>query len=121
MRAGSPCRSSSAWSTSPATNPVFAGASPAGKIWPSLPGCTTWTAQTAIPPVVEALRLTEYLDRRVFTYSTGIKRRLDIAGGMLHQPDILLLDEPITNLDSLSATELRQLLAQIPRTTRARP
>jgi len=63
--------------------------------------------------VVEALRLTEYLDRRVFTYSTGIKRRLDIAGGMLHQPDILLLDEPITNLDSLSATELRQLLAQI--------
>jgi len=40
---------------------------------------------------------------------------------MLHQPDILLLDEPITNLDSLSATELRQLLAQIPRTTRARP
>ncbi|MFZ2088965.1 MAG: ATP-binding cassette domain-containing protein, partial [Desulfobaccales bacterium] len=67
----------------------------------------------AIPPVVKALKIEEYLDRRFFTYSTGIKRRFDIARGLLHQPDILLLDEPTTNLDPLSAVELRQLLAQI--------
>lgn len=67
----------------------------------------------AIPPVAEALRLTEYLERRFFTYSTGIKRRFDIARGLLHQPDILLLDEPTTNLDPLSAAELRRLLAEI--------
>jgi len=69
--------------------------------------------KTAIPPVVEDLGLTEYLGRRTFTYSTGIKRRLDIARGLLHQPDILLLDEPTTNLDPLSAAKVRQLLAQI--------
>jgi ABC-2 type transport system ATP-binding protein len=67
----------------------------------------------AIPPVAEALRLTDYLDRRFFTYSTGIKRRFDIARGLLHRPDILLLDEPTTNLDPLSAAELRRLLAEI--------
>ena len=54
-----------------------------------------------------------YLDRRVFSYSTGIKRRLDIARGLLHQPDILLLDEPTTNLDPISAVELRDFLIQI--------
>ena len=69
--------------------------------------------QTAIPPEVETLRLTEYMDRRIFTYSTGIKRRLDIARGLLHQPDILLLDEPSTNLDPVSASEVRQLLIQL--------
>jgi len=63
--------------------------------------------------VVETLKLTEYLDQRIFTYSTGIKRRLDIARGLLHHPDILLLDEPTTNLDPVSAAEVRQLLAQL--------
>ncbi len=69
--------------------------------------------ETAIPPVAAALKLEEYLERRFFTYSTGIKRRFDIARGLLHRPDILLLDEPTTNLDPLSAAELRRLLGEI--------
>jgi ABC-2 type transport system ATP-binding protein len=64
----------------------------------------------AIPPVVKALALEPFLDRRFFSFSTGIKRRFDIARGLLHQPDILLVDEPTTNLDPTSAREVRQLL-----------
>lgn len=69
--------------------------------------------QAVIPPVVKRLELEPYLDRRFFSYSTGIKRRFDIARGLLHQPDILLMDEPTTNLDPISAMEVRELLAQL--------
>ena len=69
--------------------------------------------KAAIPPVAKSLRLEPYLDRRFFSYSTGIKRRFDIARGLLHQPDILLLDEPTTNLDPITAAEVRELLGQL--------
>lgn len=64
----------------------------------------------AIPPVAEVLNLAPYLDYRFYTYSTGIKRRLDIARGILHQPNILIMDEPTANLDPIAAADLRQLL-----------
>jgi ABC-2 type transport system ATP-binding protein len=67
----------------------------------------------AIPPVAHLLQLEPYLDRRFYSYSTGIKRRLDIARGLLHQPDILLLDEPTSNLDPISAMEVRDVLIQL--------
>ncbi len=69
--------------------------------------------EAVIPPVASRLGLTPYLDRRFFSYSTGIKRRFDIARGLLHQPDILLLDEPTTNLDPINAVEVRELLGQL--------
>jgi ABC-type multidrug transport system ATPase subunit len=69
--------------------------------------------KAAIPPVAESLRLEPYLDRRFFSCSSGIKRRFDIARGLLHRPDILLLDEPTTNLDPITAAEVRDLLAQL--------
>ena len=70
--------------------------------------------KAAIPPVAKSLKLEPYLDRRFFSYSTGIKRRFDLARGLLHQPDILLLDEPTTNLDPITAAEVRELLTHLP-------
>ena len=50
----------------------------------------------------ELMDLSDALDRRIETYSGGMKRRLDLAAALVHNPDILFLDEPTTGLDPIS-------------------
>ena len=57
------------------------------------------------------LGLEDVADRRVSTMSRGTAQRVSIARGVVHEPDVLLLDEPFTGLDEVSATRLSQQLA----------
>src|SRR5437016_12993840 len=52
--------------------------------------------------------LGDALDRRIETYSGGMRRRLDLAAALVHNPDVLFLDEPTTGLDPLSRARVRQ-------------
>ena len=52
-----------------------------------------------ISAVLCLLDLQEYADKKAATYSGGIRKRLDLAAGLLHSPDILVLDEPTVGLD----------------------
>jgi ABC-2 type transport system ATP-binding protein len=54
----------------------------------------------------ELIDLSHALDRRISTYSGGMKRRLDLAAALVHNPDILFLDEPTTGLDPMSRTRV---------------
>src|SRR3954469_16465551 len=52
--------------------------------------------------LLELVELTEAADRIIKGYSGGMKRRLDLASALVHQPDVLFLDEPTTGLDPAS-------------------
>ncbi len=52
--------------------------------------------------VIEVANIGDAIDRRIATYSGGMKRRLDLAAALIHQPVVLFLDEPTTGLDPAS-------------------
>src|SRR5262245_6046617 len=52
--------------------------------------------------LLELVELTDAADRPIKGYSGGMKRRLDLASALVHQPEVLFLDEPTTGLDPAS-------------------
>jgi ABC-2 type transport system ATP-binding protein len=65
----------------------------------------------------ELIDLDDALDRQIGTYSGGMQRRLDLAAALVHNPQILFLDEPTTGLDPASRarvwSEIRRLNQQL--------
>jgi ABC-2 type transport system ATP-binding protein len=65
----------------------------------------------------ELIELDDALDRQIGTYSGGMQRRLDLAAALVHNPQILFLDEPTTGLDPASRarvwSEIRRLNQQL--------
>ncbi|MCY3924951.1 MAG: ATP-binding cassette domain-containing protein [bacterium] len=53
------------------------------------------------------------IDRRIKTYSGGMKRRLDVAASLIHNPRILFLDEPTTGLDPMSRAAVWEQVARL--------
>lgn len=69
--------------------------------------------QQRIQQMIELLELTDWADQKTGTYSGGLKKRLDLALGLLHQPDVLVLDEPTVGLDIETRSAVWQFLRQL--------
>ncbi|MFP4460040.1 MAG: ABC transporter ATP-binding protein [Candidatus Zixiibacteriota bacterium] len=65
--------------------------------------------------LLEMFSLTNAKDRKFGDYSKGMKRKLTIAAGIIHEPAILFLDEPTTGIDVSSARQLRLIIDELHR------
>ena len=69
-----------------------------GRLW----GLNKQESNTRTEELLQLVGLTESADRRVKTYSGGMKRRLDLGLSLVNEPEVLFLDEPTTGLDPAS-------------------
>ena len=70
-------------------------------------------AADRVDPLIDRLGLTRWRDQRVSTFSRGLTQRLSIARALLKEPDLLLLDEPLTGLDAHACGVVLNLLREL--------
>src|SRR5512141_128963 len=68
---------------------------------------------SATSRVIERLGIAPYADRKAGTLSTGNLQRLGLARALLHEPELLILDEPANGLDPAGVVEIRELLSSL--------
>jgi len=76
-------------------------------------GLSSHDASARADDLLALVELEEAADRRIKGYSGGMKRRLDLASALVHEPDVLFLDEPTTGLDPASRLTIWEELRRI--------
>jgi ABC-2 type transport system ATP-binding protein len=71
------------------------------------------TAQERILKMLQALGLESQIDQRMDTFSKGMKQKVLIISGILHNPDIIILDEPLSGLDANSVLIIKDLISKL--------
>jgi ABC-2 type transport system ATP-binding protein len=69
--------------------------------------------KTRIHEVIELVGLKEATNQNFGTFSTGMKQRLGVAFGLLHKPELLILDEPTSGMDPTGRFQMREILLNI--------
>ncbi|MFW6000837.1 MAG: ABC transporter ATP-binding protein [Halanaerobium sp.] len=81
----------------------------------SLYGIDKKTREKRAAELLDKFDLAAAADRRFAAYSKGMKRKLTLAAGIIHKPQILFLDEPTTGVDVKSARQIRRLIVDLNR------
>jgi len=69
-----------------------------------------WHPDGRISELIELFNLKNHEDELVMKYSTGMKHKLALATGLLHDPPVLFLDEPLTGIDPVTTYEIKDLI-----------
>ena len=67
-------------------------------------------AQKKAVELLEWLDLSQHADELTEGFSRGMKQKLALAGALIHQPELIILDEPLTGLDAAAARQVKDLL-----------
>jgi len=81
----------------------------------TLHGLTRQAGRDKADALLERVDLVDAADRQVGTYSGGMRRRLDLASALVHEPKVLFLDEPTTGLDPVSRRTIWEEVEQLNR------
>ena len=101
-------------SASPGSSRRSTRSSPGARTWCSWRACGTCRMPGAIADALLArFQLTDAADRKVSTYSGGMRRRLDIAMSLIGDPPVVFLDEPTTGLDPEARLEVWQAVRDL--------
>src|SRR6188508_1749363 len=82
-------------------------------IFAKLYGVSKEKRNRLIPELLAAVELSQWADKPVKNLSGGMRRRVEIARGLVHEPRVFFLDEPTTGLDPVSRTAVWEMLQRI--------
>lgn len=82
------------------------------RFWAGIYGLSGTGRDAAVRRALEEVHLSERADERVDTWSGGMKRRLNIAAAIMHQPELLVMDEPTAGVDAASRRTIAAMIAR---------
>jgi ABC-2 type transport system ATP-binding protein len=81
----------------------------------ALYGINEQVCSERIQKILSAFSLADNIDQRMDSFSKGMKQKVLIASGLLHNPDVIILDEPLSGLDANSVIIIKEMISKLAR------